>query len=273
MTYKTKSILFWIFSVIFTLAIAAYQRTTGPTYPVRGKVEIGQEKIKYRLIRTYVTGQDARVSFKAPESITADFTYRRFRSHDEWHTVPMVREGEELAAYLPQQEAAGKAQYTIAVSDGSQTISLTEEPVTLRYKGHVPDYILIPHIILMFLAMLFSTRAGIEGITRGKHTFTYTAATLFLLLPGGMILGPIVQKYAFGAYWTGWPIGTDLTDNKTLVAFIAWVIAFVRLRKDKTKTTWAWIASLILLAVYLIPHSMMGSEIDYTQVEGAIPAE
>ena len=34
---------------------------------------------------------------------------------------------------------------------------------------------------------------------------------------GGMILGPIVQKYAFGAYWTGIPFGHDLTDAKNLV--------------------------------------------------------
>ncbi|HRY99726.1 MAG TPA: hypothetical protein P5550_11785, partial [Bacteroidales bacterium] len=258
---------------IFTLAIAAYQRTTGPTYPVRGKTELGSDVIRYRLIRTHVTGQDARVSIEVPAGVNGEFTYRRFKSFDSWHTVPMLMEGSELAAYIPQQPAAGKVEYKVTLSDGSDRIELTAEPVVLRYKGHVPDYVLIPHIILMFLAMLFSTRAGIEGLIRGKHAFNYTAATLFLLLPGGMILGPIVQKFAFDAYWTGWPVGTDLTDNKTAVAFIAWIIAFVRLRKDRTHTTWAWVAALILLAVYLIPHSMMGSEIDHTQVQGAIPAE
>lgn len=273
MSYLTKSILFWVFSVIFTLSIAIYQRTTGPTYPVRGSVELGAEKVRYRLIRTHVTNQDARVAIEVPAGIGGEFTYRRYKSFDAWHTLPMAHEGQELAAYLPQQPAAGKIEYSVALISDQGRIQLTDEPVVLRYKGHVPDYVLIPHIILMFMAMLFSTRAGIEGITRGKHTFTYTAATLFLLLPGGMILGPIVQKYAFDAYWTGWPIGTDLTDNKTAVAFIAWIIAFVKLRKDRTKTTWAWVAALILLAVYLIPHSMMGSEIDHTKVEGAIPVE
>jgi hypothetical protein len=48
-----------------------------------------------------------------------------------------------------------------------------------------------------------------------------------------MILGPVVQKFAFGEYWTGFPFGTDLTDNKTLIAFIGWIIALVAVFKSE----------------------------------------
>lgn len=270
MSYKAKSWIFWIFSIIFTLSIAVYQRMTGPTHPVRGAVEIGGEAVKFRLIRTHVSDFDARVSVKAPESVEGTFTYRRFKSYDEWHSVPMQREGEELAAYIPKQPPAGKVQYKVSLSDGDKDVLLNEEPVILRYKGHVPDYVLIPHIILMFLAMLFSTRTGLEALIKGKRTYIYTAFTLFLLLPGGMILGPIVQKFAFGEYWTGWPLGHDLTDNKTAAAFIMWIVAFIQLRKNRNRTIWALIASLVLLAVYLIPHSVLGSEIDFRELEGAV---
>ena len=81
-----------------------------------------------------------------------------------------------------------------------------------------------------------------------------------------MIFGPIVQKFAFNAFWTGWPWGHDLTDNKTIVAFIFWLIALIRLIKNKEKRGWALVASIVLLVIYLIPHSVLGSEIDYTQV-------
>jgi hypothetical protein len=82
-----------------------------------------------------------------------------------------------------------------------------------------------------------------------------------------MLLGPAVQKYAFGAFWTGWPFGNDLTDNKTLVAVIGWLIAWLRVRKYPNRRGWAIAAALILLAVYLIPHSMFGSELDYSTGE------
>ena len=39
---------------------------------------------------------------------------------------------------------------------------LKEEPVVIRFKGGVPAFILIPHILFMFLAMLFSTLAGLN---------------------------------------------------------------------------------------------------------------
>ncbi|NOY60961.1 MAG: hypothetical protein GXO75_18785 [Calditrichaeota bacterium] len=79
-----------------------------------------------------------------------------------------------------------------------------------------------------------------------------------------MILGPIVQKYAFGTSWTGIPYGTDITDNKTLVAFIIWLIALVAIFKNKKARLWSLLAALVTLAIFMIPHSMHGSELDYS---------
>jgi len=155
----------------------------------------------------------------------------------------------------------------VVLESNDQTFNINEEPVVIRFKGPVPAYVLYPHILLMFLAMLYSTRTGIEAVIKGGRTFYYTKITLICLLFGGMILGPVVQKFAFGEYWTGWPFGKDLTDNKTLVAFVAWIIAVIRLRKNSEKRGWALAAAIILLAVYLIPHSMFGSELDYSTGE------
>ena len=84
---------------------------------------------------------------------------------------------------------------------------------------------------------------------------------------GGLIFGPVVQKFAFGAYWTGWPFGQDLTDNKTLIAFIFWVIALIRIWRNREKRGWILVAAIVLLVIFLIPHSMFGSELDYSTGE------
>jgi hypothetical protein len=89
---------------------------------------------------------------------------------------------------------------------------------------------------------------------------------MFLIF-GGLILGPVVQKYAFDAYWTGFPFGHDLTDNKTAVAFIGWLIAFLMYKKSNQPKRWALFASILLLIVYLIPHSVLGSELDYKKID------
>jgi di/tricarboxylate transporter len=85
--------------------------------------------------------------------------------------------------------------------------------------------------------------------------------TIIFLLIGGFILGPIVQKYSFGQFWTGWPLGEDMTDNKVLFALIAFLIAWF-LRKKSYGRWLAIAAALVMLAVYLIPHSMNGSELN-----------
>jgi di/tricarboxylate transporter len=125
--------------------------------------------------------------------------------------------------------------------------------------------VLIPHIIIIFLAMMFSMRAMFEAFIKGKNLVKYSMWTVILLTVGGMIFGPIVQKYAFDAYWTGWPFGGDLTDNKTLVSFVLWVVAYFMVRKNPKRRGWVIAAAIVLLLIYLIPHSMFGSEIDYTQ--------
>jgi hypothetical protein len=94
---------------------------------------------------------------------------------------------------------------------------------------------------------------------------------------GGLILGPIVQKYAFGAYWTGWPVGEDLTDTKTLAVWAGWVIAVLALGFRGPVVGRARVAVVVavslMVAVYLVPHSLRGSTLNYEQLEEGVPAE
>jgi len=145
-----KGLIFWILAIVLTLSMVIYQRMTGPTYPVRGKVELGGETIRYKLIRTYETIDNAEISIEEPTGkIEGKLTYKRFKSFDSLTTVPMIHQGGKLVAYLPQQPAAGKMEYWVVLSDGTTEVNLTEEPVILRYKGVVPKSILLPHIFLI----------------------------------------------------------------------------------------------------------------------------
>jgi hypothetical protein len=270
MKLPSKSVLYWIFAVIFTVMVAEYQKMTGPTYPVKGNVTLNNQNIKYQLIRTAENDKDAEISLNIPDqSVSGTIDYKRYKSNDSLSDAPLVRKGDKLFFLMPKLEAAGKMMYEITLKSGNETIKLlgrNGQPVVMRFKGHVPYFILIPHILLMFLGLLFSSRTAIEALIRGAKTYRYSLLTLLFLIPGGLILGPIVQKYAFGAYWTGWPFGHDLTDNKTIIMVLVWVLAALKLRKDPQNRVWPVAAALIVLVVYLIPHSAFGSEIDYTKV-------
>jgi len=269
-----KNIFVWIFAVVLTATVLIYQRMTGPTYPLRGSVEIDNAKVSYALLRSWSNAKEesdrtgARISVAVSDNdISGECKYKRLGTADEWTNLDMQRDGEELIVYLPNQPAAGKLLYFITLNKGNNSYTLSENPVVIRFKSWIPKWIPPPHVLLIFMALLFSTMTAVEALRRGKNAFTYSILTVFSMLIGGLIMGPLMQKYAFGEYWTGWPFGQDLTDNKTLVAFIFWVIAMFVLRKNRQNRLWPVIAAVVTLAIFVIPHSVLGSEFDYSAGE------
>ncbi|MCI0512620.1 hypothetical protein L0128_05355 [candidate division KSB1 bacterium] len=265
---RTKNWLLWLLALFITLGTAIYQRMTGPTHPVRGKIQLADTSIKYRLLRTHETGQDCPVKLRIADSLlNITLQYKRFKTPDSWTEQPLQFDGQQWVGWLPSQPAAGKLQYQLLIRKGDQCVQLPiAGPVIIRFKGRVPPGVLMPHILIMFFAMLLSNRAGLNAVFAPAKLRSYVGWTLILLFFGGIILGPIVQKYAFGAFWTGYPLGTDLTDNKTAFAFIAWIAAWIAERRGKAARWWVLAAALILLTVYLIPHSLLGSELDYSKI-------
>jgi len=277
-----KKFLIWFLAFLITIAAAYYQRKTGPTYPKRIPVTLNNETSELKLVRSLGLNERSEVKLGIKDtSVRAMLYYKRFGTSDEYsasqfrfktypvHSFVMnkifkITEESGFFAEMPQQPAAGKLQYYIELTDlkGTRTI-LKNTPVVVRYKGDVPGYILGPHILVMFIAMLFSTAAGLLALF-GIPSFRKKGVwTLTLLGIGGIILGPLVQKYAFGELWTGIPFGWDLTDNKTLIAFLLWILA-VSMNIKKERPVFTIIASVGLLLIYSIPHSLFGSELDYS---------
>ncbi len=263
-----KTIIFWILSLLITLGGAYYQRKTGPTYPVSGKILLGDKVIKYHLERSHSSSSDynIKLNFGDP-SIKGILSWKRYKTDDEFVDLEMKNKNGVLTAELPKQPPAGKLQYKIKVISDKKAFKIPpENSIIIRFKGDVPLFILLPHIIAMFGTMLLSTRTGLEVFNKEANLKKYTYTTLGFLIIGGMILGPLTQLYAFGALWTGFPFGTDLTDNKTLIALIGWLIAAFALNKSKNPKGWIIFAAILLLVIYSIPHSMFGSELDYSKM-------
>ncbi len=186
----------------------------------------------------------------------------------------MIRQGNKLVASLPYQPPAGKLLYHITLQKNDEVVTLPEEGgVVIRFKGDVPVYFLIPHIIFIFGAMLLSTRTGLEYFNEGKKFKPLTILTFIFVIIGGLILGPIIQYYAFGAFWTGFPFGHDLTDNKILIGFIGWLLALIALYKFKNPKRWIVFASILMFIIFLIPHSVLGSELDYNELDSKTAIE
>ncbi len=260
--------LFWFLAIVITLGSAVYQRMTGPTYPLRVKAGFGGAAEGFELPRSAETVGDAEVAVPAPAPAEGWLEWKRFKTADGWATVPLVREGARLVGRLPRQPAAGKLVYQLRLRPGPDAPpAVLDDPVVMRFKDPVPAWIIIPHILVMFAGMLLSTAAGLAALDKKRDPRRFVLWTVGLLFAGGFILGPLVQKFAFGVAWAGFPVGTDLTDNKMLIAFLFWIAALVAGRKGKPARPFVIAASLVTLLIFLIPHSIRGSEFDYSRPE------
>jgi hypothetical protein len=280
-----KKFIVWFIAIVITLGAAYYQRKTGPTYPKSININVNDSVYEVKLIRSLGLDERHEVRLNIQDTtLRAKLFFKRFKTSDEYEVsefryrvypvdsylmnkVFKITEERGFFAELPVQPPAGKLQYYIELTDSKGIRSLLKDtPVVIRFKGAVPTYILIPHILFMFLAMLFSTLAGLMSIFKFPLYRKYSVWTLILLIAGGIILGPLVQKFAFGEFWTGVPLGWDLTDNKTLIALVFWIIAVV-MNRNKERPLYTALAAFVLLLIFSIPHSVFGSELNYASGE------
>jgi len=268
----------WFVAAAVTVAAAAWQERTGPTHPYRTTLALGGVRSTVSLPRSHVTTSGARIAVPAPRGrggadASGTLFWRRYPTVDPFTATPLRREGGSLAADLPPEPRAGMIAYFLEVRSGADAARLPPSPgetAILRYHGPIPLWILVPHITVMFLAILIGIRTGLGALLDPAAPRVLTLVTASLLTLGGLCLGPVTQKAAFGAYWTGVPFGWDLTDNKTLLMWIGWAVAaaavLVRARGARRLVLFA---AALMLVVYVVPHSLSGSQLDYSKLPAA----
>ncbi len=258
-----------IVALIGTAAVGRYQRLTGPTWEIPVNESIGGAAVSGELPRSHPGPGGQLVKLEAGPEVSGAILWRRYPTNDPWTRLPMTAGDGALAAELPHQPPAAKLEYSVRLRSGDDELVLPATgTAVIRFRGAVPAWVLIVHILLMFISLAFVLRAALGSLLGESEVRRLIPWVLGLMIPGGLMFGPIVQKYAFGAYWTGWPLGGDWTDNKTLVMVMVWVVAYFLCRWcPRFQRPAVLVATVVMRGVYLIPHSSHGSELDWEQYE------
>jgi len=271
--------ILWVLALLITMAAVVFQNRTGPTYPLEGSFTTSRGPVRFLFLRSENIGTDLAIVLRdpVPDNLRAQVRYRRYHSRDPWTVVPMQhgefsvsRHGSSqtvsgLGVLLPSlKERAGKYEYFVEVAEGDGPMqSVTgDRPVLARYKAPVPGWALALHIVVIFLSMLLAVRVTLEALF-GLPSMRLLQLTVATLILGGFILGPLVQWYAFGVWWSGFPYGYDWTDNKVAIGLLFWLLALWANRRGHRSRWTILLAGLITLAIYFIPHSIFGSEYNY----------
>lgn len=218
---------------------------------------------------------------------------------DAYHIGPSTLYDLSSGEYFTSLKAGerGKREYyvfEVVDSAGTTLARFTQpdgSPFLLKYIGVVPLWVLGPHIAFMFITVfcivyaVFFAISAISGNNDGVRPMARwigigTLATFI----GGYPFGFLMNWYAFNGLWEGVPFGTDATDNKTQLLFVYFL--FVSLASLGSLTAgacgrnafstralgwWGLGAFFVLLAIYLIPHSIQFSrELTYGVCYGFI---
>lgn len=217
--------------------------------------------------------------------------------HNDNNTIPKENSGDFLVdtmkfapaenSYtieMPAGARGGRFYYYFEVADstGTQLATMFEketEPFAFKFIGIVPIYVLVGHLLFIFATVYFIALATTDSfpLVTGSSTDVKPVAkhitwAVVLCFIGGYPIGFAMNWYAFNGLWEGIPFGTDATDNKTQLLFVYIVFAMLAMwgslrgkpQKDlyspKTSGWLGIISFIVMLAIYLIPHSIQFSK-------------
>ena len=269
-----------IFALLITLVILSVTRRMSMNRPRDVEVNADGIKIYHRTVTEQVgPGKPVvKVRVTPPEGVVCSIELRDVNGEVEEIEMEGVN-GDVWRAFLPELDKGKKVGYAVLVSStGGFSRRLPQEPgkyYVVKYKGKVSGFVLVSHIAFMFGSFFFMVLSffGAVRILRGMEDKRVTANlvrwVLLLTFVGGWPLGWILNYQAFGVLWEGFPFGYDVTDNKTQIMFIFWIVTSILaggsvFRGDESSDRLSprgfaiavIVSVLVSIGVFLIPHSI-----------------
>jgi hypothetical protein len=283
-----KIMKFWriLIAFIFTLVLLVFARKTTTVQSVHKTVEKSGILIDHNTVPKKVGEGDAVIPVKVIGANEVKLFYRI--GEEELQAVDMgLKEGgnDVFVAFIPYHKKGTQAWYYIEaqkqIGDTKLTVSLPDKnspnfkPILLKFEGNVPPYVIISHVFCTFSAVLFSVLALFSAVDlkRGKSTLKKSVifslfAFIFLFI-GFFPLGWTLNYFAFGSLWEAFPFGSDVTDNKSQIVFLSWLVTLFLVKgtilgknpsknlvSEKTYSFMVIISFVVTVVMYLIPHSI-----------------
>jgi hypothetical protein len=276
-----------VVAFFFTLLLLFFTRKTTAVRSVYKLVEQGGVQIEHFTVPKQVGDEIPVISAKVKGASKVNLVYK-IGKEGQYIFVdmsPILGEENSYEASIPLHPNGMKAWYYLEATSelgvGGVKVTLPErnsgevKPIRLKFEGKVPAYVVIPHVFSIFAAFFFATLTLFSAIDLRRRKITLSksvrlcAVTFLLLFIGFFPFGWAMNYFAFGVLWEAFPFGKDVTDNKSQIMFLFWLVTLFTVkgtfwskdeRKDlvsdrgfSTLVIVSFIATMLILA---IPHSM-----------------
>jgi hypothetical protein len=202
--------------------------------------------------------------YKSEQELFVVVPMKPFEEGRYFGTIPAHGRGSLIKYYIE-----GRAGDDLVVQVPAEDMPRFE----FYFKGTPNRSILIAHIVVIFAALFLFILSGYfayRGLKQRKalvHAPRLSLLGAVLFFIASIPLGMVIAYQTYGTPWTGFPVGNDLTDNKSLVILLYWAAAafFYRgsaLRKDPSSDVlparalpYVYMAGVVVtIALFLIPH-------------------
>jgi hypothetical protein len=270
-----------IIAVIITLAALGVARRVSMRRPADIEIARDGVRVHHRMVTEQVgPGTPPIIVDVEPPGGAEVFAEVGRSAAGGFHRVPLEHAGGgRFETRFPDLGMGARVRYAITVeTSGGDSIRLPdnhEKFFLVKFKGAASKVVLVLHILFMFASFFFMVLAlfGAIRILRGLEGKRSTVAAarwvLFLSFVGGWPLGFLLNYQTFGVLWEGYPFGSDITDSKTQVMFVFWLVSLLLVRgslmgrgeeSDRINArafAWAIVTSFIVsLALFVLPHSI-----------------
>lgn len=264
----------YLLAFVLTVVLLAIARQLSTRHRTEYSHRVGGVVAMHRTVtEDFGVGPVLRVTVPELEGLTAVALYRDAPG-GPYSADTLDRTEDGFASRLPARSKGEELFYHIELSENGEPVAQfpPHGDQFIKFKGHVPEAILIPHIFFMFatiylgLMTVFTSIDAAKGRGELRRSVRYLLWTFIASFIGGIPLGYMVSVAAFGQGWSGIPIGWDITDNKTVLLLLLWLITLILAWRGLrggpmaiSKNTYmilAVVSFVVTFAAFIIPHSI-----------------
>jgi hypothetical protein len=270
-----------VISIVCTAVLLTGARRLSTRNPRDVSTESAGVRVLHRTVTEQVGAGAPAVELDIPDSPrAAPFVVYHTGAGTALERRAMTRAADgRWTAALPDLGKGKRLSYAFEIELPGGTVARLPEDASgfylIKYKGKVSPAVLILHIAAMFGSFFFMVMGlfGAVAILRGREGKRRTVVcgrwVLLLSFLGGWPLGFMLNYQAFGPVWEGFPFGFDVTDNKTQIMFLCWLVSLLLVRGslfgrgEETDRLGprgfaaAVIASFVISVVlFIVPHSL-----------------
>lgn len=251
----------WVLALTITLAGLVWQRISAPSYPINVEETWRGSVVKGQLQRSHFKAENQRVVINGvQDDWQGELLWRSFTQPGPFRREVMRNLGSMMVGEIPLQTRGSRVEYRIELHVGDDVLRLPSYgTVVTRFKGSIPIWMTLGHVLLVYLGLLFATRAGLEAFVLGPHAPRFALFTLLAFLLGGLVCGPFMKLAAYGQPWSSIPLDVDRTDTKTLLLVCAWCLPVIARWFGRRARAWILLASCLTLLAFSIPHTVLGA--------------